>query len=166
MAGEGREPERFRRMARRARRDRERSRVAVSILRADSVVAQALERALGRVDLTLPQFNILMELAASGDAALPLYEINRRLVSTPPNTSWLATKMEQRGLVAKSKDARDSRVVILSITEHGWETLEAAAALVAGAERNLLADYTREELSVLARLLGRLLAGPESPRAG
>lgn len=160
MAAQSREPERFQQMARRARRDRARSRVAVSILRADSVVAQALERALARADLTLPQFNILMELAASAGAALPLYEINRRLVSTPPNTSWLATKMEQRGLVAKSRDPRDSRVVILSMTEQGWDALESAAALVAAAERELLAEYTAEELSVLANLLGRLTEQP------
>ena len=132
----------------------------MAVLKADSRVAQVLERALAQASLTLPQFNILMELAASPEAALPLYELNRRLVSTPPNTSWLASKMEQAGLVTKSKDPRDSRVVVLALTEGGWTALEAGATAVSTAERQLLGNYTKEELSVLARLLARLIDPP------
>ena len=87
------EPKRFERLMRQASRDRDASRVAVSILKADSRVAQTLERALAEAGLTLPQFNLLMELGASPNTALPLYEINARLISTPPNTSWLCTRM-------------------------------------------------------------------------
>ena len=154
-----REPQRFREMARRAGRDRDRSRVAVAVLRADSRVSQVLERALAQAGLTLPQFNILMELASSPDAALPLYELNRRLVSTPPNTSWLANKMVSAGLVTKSKDGRDSRVVVLALTDGGWNALEAGLAVVSASERQLLAGFTREELTTLAGLLNRVIAG-------
>ena len=154
----GAEPRRFRDVARRAGRDRDRSRVAVAVLKADSRVGQVLERALAHAGLTLPQFNVLMELAATPEGALPLHELNRRLVSTPPNTSWLSNKMAQAGLVAKSKDGRDSRVVVLAITEDGWTALEAGLNVVSAAERHLLGGYTREELRSLARLLGRLVA--------
>src|SRR5688572_23670728 len=112
MAGGDQEPGRFRELTRRARRNREASRVAVAILKADSYVGQALERALLGAGLTLPQFNVLMELAAVDGAALPLYELNSRLINTPPNTSWLSSKMVDAGLVTKTRDATDSRVVI------------------------------------------------------
>ena len=169
-AGGAGEPQRFRALTASARRDRDRSRVVVSILKAQSRVAQSLERALTQAGLTVPQFNILMELAAVEGAALPLYELNRRLINTPPNTSWLATKMQERALVTKAKDARDSRVVILTLTEAGWDAVERAAALVAAAERELLAGYSREELTTLARLLVPLTtpghAAPTSGRSG
>jgi DNA-binding MarR family transcriptional regulator len=151
------EPKRFRALTRRARRDRQASRAAVAILKADSRVGQALERALLEAGLTLPQFNVLMELAAAEGAALPLYELNSRLISTPPNTSWLSTKMVDAGLVTKARDDADSRVVILALTERGWEALDTAAPLVFGAERRLLAGYTQEELRLLADLLGRVV---------
>ncbi len=151
------ESKRFRDLMRRAKRDRNASRVAVSILKADSKVAQMLERALGTAGLTLPQFNLLMELAASSEAALPIYEINARLISTPPNTSWLCTRMEQSGLVRRRRDASDARVVVIALTEKGWAALATAAPLVFEAEKKLLADYSRDELRSLADLLARLL---------
>jgi DNA-binding MarR family transcriptional regulator len=142
---------------RQAKRDRDASRVAVSILRADSRVAQTLERALAEAGLTLPQFNLLMELAASPGAALPLYEINARLISTPPNTSWLCTRMEQNRLVKRRRDANDARVVIVELTANGWAALAEAAPLVFQAEKGLLAGYSRAELRSLADLLAGLL---------
>ena len=148
---------RFRNVMARARRDNDASRVAISILKADSKVAQALERALAEADMTLPQFNLLMELAASPDAALPLYEINARLISTPPNTSWLCARIERAGLVRRRRDANDARVVIVGLTEKGWAALAKAAPLVFEAEKKMLADYSRDELRSVAELLRRLL---------
>jgi DNA-binding MarR family transcriptional regulator len=150
--------QRFREVMARSRRDKDASRVAVSILKADSKLAQALERALAEADMTLPQFNLVMELAASPEGALPLYEINARLISTPPNTSWLCTRMEEKRLVTRQRDPSDARVVIVKLTDRGWAALEEAALLVFQAEKDLLADYTRSELRVLGDLLGPLLA--------
>jgi DNA-binding MarR family transcriptional regulator len=146
-------PGEFEALIRRAKRNREASRAAVSILRANSKLSQVLERALAKVGLTLPQFNVLMELASSSRAALPLYELNSRLISTPPNTSWLSKRMEDAGLVTKGRDEKDSRVVILSLTKCGWAKLDAAAPLVFEAEKNLLGTYSSDKLRRLADLL-------------
>lgn len=151
------EPARFQDLMRQAKRDRDASRVAVSILKADSRVAQTLERALGNAGLTLPQFNLLMELAASPEAALPLYEINARLISTPPNTSWLCTRLGEVGLVRRRRDPSDARVVIIELAQKGWAALAKAAPMVFQAEKELLAGYSRTELRSLAGLLVRLL---------
>jgi DNA-binding MarR family transcriptional regulator len=155
------EPDRFRELARRAGRDRDVSRAAVAILKADSRVSQALERSLSEAALTLPQFNVLMELAATPGGALPLFDLNARLVATPPNTSWITTRMEKAGLATKRRDSGDARVVILALTEAGWAALERALPLVVQAEQGLLAAYDREELRAVATLLDRLTADSE-----
>ena len=152
----GPEPQRFRALALRSGRDRTASGAAVAILKADSRVAQAVERALLRAGLTLPQFNVLMELASTDGGALPLHELNRRLISTPPNTTYLSNKMEQGRLVTKARDNADSRVVILTITEVGWSALDEAAGLVFSEEKKLFAPFTREELRTISTLLARL----------
>jgi DNA-binding MarR family transcriptional regulator len=143
----------------RSERDVEVSRTAVSILRADSKVSQALERALAKAGLSLPQFNVLMELAAAPEGGLPLYELNARLISTPPNTSWLSSRMEHTGLVTKCKHVQDSRVVVLTLTEEGWCALEKAAPLVFAAEKKLLGTYARQDLCRLANLLDPVITG-------
>src|SRR5687768_1547237 len=111
----------------RSERDWTASKAIVGMLRADSKAAQAIERALAVADLTLPQFNLLMVLAASPTGRLPIFELNAQLVSTPPNTSWLTDRMQERGLVRKSRSPEDGRVVVLTLTEKGWRTLAKAA---------------------------------------
>ena len=140
-----------------SRRDRAASKVIVSVLRADSKAAQALERALSEVDLSVPQFNVLMVLASSPGAKLPIFELNAQLVSTPPNTSWLSNRMQERGLVRKWRSPDDGRVVVLELTEKGWRALGDAAPLVFDAERELVKGFSRSDLKTLGELLGRLL---------
>lgn len=150
-------PQRFLDVMRRARRNWEASRVVVSILRADSKAGQALERALAEADLSLPQFNVLMVLAAAPEARLPIFELNRHLVSTPPNMSWLTNRMEECGLIRKARDERDRRVVVVELTERGWRALETAAPLVFETERQLLKVFSAAELRTLGDLLERFL---------
>ena len=157
MTGMAVTSERFRQLITSAKGDRNASRAAVAVLRADSKVAQMIERALAEAGLTLPQFNILMELAATEEGELPLYELNARLISTPPNTSWLSKRMEEMGLVTKTRDELDSRVVILKITRKGWSALEEAAPLVFAAEKRIFAGYSRGDLRRLSELLDRVL---------
>ena len=151
---------RFKELMKRSKRDWAASKVVVGILRADSKAAQAIERRLAEVDLTLPQFNTLMVLAASPSGALPLYELNAQLVSTPPNTTWLTSRMQERGLVTKTRDPNDGRVVVLELTERGWIALGDAAPLVFQTERELLGGLSRAELRTLGDLLSRFLDQP------
>jgi len=98
-----------------------------------------------------------MVLAASPIASLPLFELNAQLVSTPPNTTWLTNRMEERGLVTKRRDQGDRRVVLLELTESGWRTLGVAAPVVFAAERGLLSRFNAEEITTLGNLLTRLV---------
>lgn len=150
-------PKRFRQLMQRSERDWSASKVVVGVLRADSLAAQAIERALAEVGLTLPQFNVLMVLSASSSGSLPLFELNAQLVSTPPNTTWLTTRMQERGLVIKTRDPSDGRVVLLELTEAGWAVLGDAAPLVFATEKELLEGLTRSELAILGDLLNRLI---------
>lgn len=149
--------DRFAESARRAERDRDASRAAVTVMKASSRLAQAIERALADADLTLPQFNVLMELAASSDGALPMHAVIDRLISTPSSLSWLTTRMRERGLVTKERDHEDARVVLLAITETGWAALEDAMPRVFATEKQLWRHHRRTDVRALAELLEPLL---------
>lgn len=151
---------RFKDLARKSNRSWGASRVIVSMLRAESKAAQALERALAAVDLSLPQFNILMVLAAAPAGRLPIFELTGQLVTSAPNMSWLTTRMDERGLIRKNRYDGDRRVVIVEITESGWDLLGAAAPLVFDSERELLRGFSAADRRALGDLLERFLEGP------
>lgn len=148
---------RFEEVARRAARDRDASRAAVTVMKAGARLAQEIERALGDADLTLPQFNVLMELAAEPDGALPMHAMVDRLISSPASLSWLTSRMRERGLITKERDEGDVRAVVLAITEPGWAALEAGMPRVFAVEKRLWAGHRRSDLRTVAGLLGPLI---------
>ncbi len=159
MADGRRRPPRFTDLARRSNRNWAASRVIVSILRAESKAAQALERALAPAELSLPQFNILMVLAAAPESRLPIFELTSQLVTSPPNVSWLTNRMEERGLIRKARHESDRRVVIVELTETGWDLLAEAAPLVFDRERELLRGFSAADRRTFGDLLERFLNG-------
>lgn len=139
-------------------RDAEASRTVVSLLRAGGLLSRVIERVLLPCGLTLPKFNVLMELAAAPEGTLPLYDLIGRLLSSPPNISALIARMEEDGLVAKERDPADARVVRARITEQGWERLGGAASAVFELEKALVSCLDRDALRALPDLVERISA--------
>jgi DNA-binding MarR family transcriptional regulator len=117
-----------------------------------------MEEALTPTGVTGPKFNVLMELAASPDGALPLSEVARRLLRSPPNITTLIDRMEADGFVRRRRPAGDRRVVTAEITEGGWKALGRAAPVVFEGERRLLSCLSRGQRRDLARLLDSVSA--------
>lgn len=141
----------------RAARDRVASSVVVTVMRAGSYLTRVIERALADAELTLPQFNVLMELAAAPDGVLAMSEVTDRLISTPPSVSWLTGRMRDLGLITKRRSDEDERVVLAAITEAGWEALDEAMPRVFGAEKQLLKGYSRKDMRDTVALLEPLI---------
>ena len=148
---------------REAGRDASASRVVLAILRAESRVTGELEEALGRLGLSLAQFNVLMEVAAASGARLALHEICDRLLKSPPNVTALVDRLERDGLVRRERTEEDRRVVMATLTERGWEVLALAAPAVFGAERRMLRDLAPSARRGLTEELLRV--APPAPDA-
>ena len=148
---------RFATLSRQAKRDLDASRAALSVMKVGARVAREIDRALAGAELTLPQFNVLMEIAASDAGMMPMHEVNARLVTTPPNLSWLTGRMRDADLITKERDRDDARVVQLAITETGWKALEQAMPLAFEVERRLLSKYSKAELRHITTLLEPLM---------
>jgi DNA-binding MarR family transcriptional regulator len=141
-----------------ARRDVDASRVVVTLARADGALSRYVEEVLGPTGVTIPQFNVLMELASAPEGALPLSELARRLLKSPPNITSLIDRLERDGSVRRTREASDRRVVMAEITEQGWLALGRAAPAVFAAEKRLLACLSRDRRRDLKRLLETLTA--------
>lgn len=149
-------PARFVTLVRGAGRDLQASRPVLAVLRADARITAALEEALAPAGLTLPKFNVLMELASSPEGRLPLHEICRRLLKSAPGITALVDRLEADGLVRRSRDAGDRRVVMAEITEAGWGALGAATPGLFAAEKLLLRGLSTSDRALLTALLDRI----------
>jgi DNA-binding MarR family transcriptional regulator len=139
-----------------AGRDRSASLVLLAIVRAEARLTREVEEALGRVGLSGPQFNVLMEVAAAPDGRLALHEICDRLLKSPPNVTALVDRLERDGLLRRERSRQDRRVVMAALTERGWEALAAAAPEVFAAERRTLRDLSPSDRRELLQRLQRV----------
>ncbi|HWH20689.1 MAG TPA: MarR family transcriptional regulator [Solirubrobacterales bacterium] len=67
-----------------------------------------------------------------------------------PTVTQLIDKLEDRGLVARSRSDDDGRVVLVEITTAGAEALEVVRTLIRANMREALADLPDAELTELA----------------
>lgn len=80
-----------------------------------------------------------------------------------PRASRLVNDAAERGLVARSVDARDARRSVIELTEAGRALLESARTSRRTAVTEALADFTPAETETLAALLGRFAAAWPAP---
>jgi DNA-binding MarR family transcriptional regulator len=78
----------------------------------------ALEAAGQRVDLTFPQWRVLVILGEGPDGAR-IGRVARRVGVTVPATGRLLRRMQRRGLVELVEDPEDRRATRASLTEEG-----------------------------------------------
>ncbi len=91
-------------------------------------LARHMERVLGTLDLSLPQFRILAQLAEGTAAASSLAE---RLAVSPPSITTVVDGLVARGLIERGLDPADRRRLPIGLTPRGAALLSEADAAVA-----------------------------------
>ena len=127
--------------------------VHVQILYTAQVFAFVVTEALKPAGLSRSQFNVLRILRGARPAALPAGKIAERMVNRDPDLTRLLDRLEAAGLVEKSRDAEDRRVVNVRITSAGLERVESASKAVARAMGIALGSMGAKDLNQLAELL-------------
>lgn len=129
---------------------------AIAILR----TADALRHHFGSViephGVTLQQYNVLRILRGSHPEPLPTLEIGDRLIERVPGITRLIDRLEEKGLVARQRDADDRRRVNCSITSKGLELLTRLDPIVAAADRAAVGDLAEADSEALVELLERI----------
>lgn len=95
----------------------------VEAVHAAARFSKSLEVALGEVNLSLPQYRLLVFLSGGPERAMHLAN---RLDVSPPSLTALVDGCVSRGLVERSASAEDRRRVVHVITEKGSEMLREA----------------------------------------
>jgi DNA-binding MarR family transcriptional regulator len=95
----------------------------LNILRTSDQLMRGVAEVLKPADLSATQYNVLRILRGAVPDGLACGEISERMVTRDPDITRLLDRMEKRGLVARSREKADRRVVTARITEAGLELL-------------------------------------------
>jgi DNA-binding MarR family transcriptional regulator len=110
-------------------------------LRMSSLLPAALNRQLQQdCGLTLPEYEVLVQLSESPCRRLRPFQICEALNWEQSRLSHQLTRMERRGLVSRRECAADGRGALIELTAAGAELIGAAAPLHVAAVRGLIFD--------------------------
>jgi DNA-binding MarR family transcriptional regulator len=107
----------------------------------------------GRHDLTAQQYNALRLLRGVHPGKLRTLDLAARLVSRAPDITRLLDKLEQRGLIERTRPPENRREVWVSITDAGLALLRDLAAPVRACHARQLGHLSGAQLEALVELL-------------
>ncbi|MGL4439765.1 MAG: MarR family winged helix-turn-helix transcriptional regulator [Bosea sp. (in: a-proteobacteria)] len=138
------------------------------------ILASRLHRArIGEKLQTLSLFpgqeQVLEVLAAEG--AMPMGELAGKLNVRPPTVSKTIARLSAQGLVSRSNDGGDGRLVRVQLTAEGESRASSLGDLLDEVENEMLADFDGKDRKRLRKLLRKTVktlgqAGGRTTQAG
>lgn len=123
------------------------------------LMREARTRIAERWGLTLPQFDVLAELARADRRGFTFVELSRLLVVTSGNLTGIVDRLERQHLVRRRPDPHDRRVVRLRLTRKGRAMTRQMLPAHARDMRQVMSFMPRKAMARLERLLGDLRHG-------
>ena len=123
------------------------------------LMREARQRIATRWGLTLPQFDVLAELARADAGGFTFVELSRLLLVTSGNLTGIVDRLEQQTLVVRRPDTRDRRVIRVALSEKGRRVTDEVLPAHAADIEEILSFMPRVALVQLSDLLGRLRDG-------
>jgi DNA-binding MarR family transcriptional regulator len=136
--------------------DRLALRVHLRLASCRNLLMKESRRGVERWGLTLPQFDMLAELARADARGFTFVELSRLLLVTSGNLTGIVDRLEQEQLVVREPDKADRRVVRVRLTPKGRRLTGRILPQHAEDLGAILADMPDGTLRQLADLLGDL----------
>ncbi|WP_069265997.1 MarR family winged helix-turn-helix transcriptional regulator [Paraburkholderia nodosa] len=125
--------------------------VGFRIVKARNLIVAEMDSALKDLDITGQQMGILLSLK-QGMATTP-FELSKLLGIDTGLMTRMLDKLETKGLLERSRDADDRRVVNLNLTPKGLETAAQIPEVAPQVLNARLRKFTKAEFAELNRLL-------------
>ena len=128
-----------------------------ALFRAQVSVLRQLNAEFPTSELSLTEYDVLLNLSRQPERQLRIRDLNRHLLLTQPSVSRLVDRLVARALVRKEPDPGDGRGTVVCLTDEGFDLFRRVA--VAHAEsihKRVGSALTTDELNELARLTDKL----------
>jgi DNA-binding MarR family transcriptional regulator len=135
--------------------------VFLTLLHAADSLLRPAEEMLKTTGLSHTQYNVLRILRgarrgtekSAENTGLPCGEIAARMITRDPDITRLLDRLEARGLVSRSRDTKDRRVVTACITAKGLRLLKTLDRPVAEMHKKQFSNISAQNLRQLLRHL-------------
>ncbi|SFK35709.1 DNA-binding transcriptional regulator, MarR family [Mesorhizobium albiziae] len=134
--------------------DNPRFRNWIALVRAEKAVVGALTKALAPLDLKLAQLDMLMNLYRH--PGMSQHDLARKLLVGRSNITMLLPQMEARGLLSRENDAKDKRIMRLTLTEDGEKLLMEALHIYTGLIERVMEQSTPAECDKMGSMMQRI----------
>lgn len=124
----------------------------VELLRTADLLSRAPAQLLKIEELSSTQYNVLRILRGTREGLL-CGEVAARMISRDPDITRLLDRLEKRGLIARSRQDRDRRMVLARITDDGLALLERLDEPVQEVHRRQLGHLGQKRLRELMSIL-------------
>jgi DNA-binding MarR family transcriptional regulator len=125
----------------------------VSLQRTADQLHWRMSEMLKEYGVSPTQYNALRILRGAKDEGRACSEIAERMINRDPDITRLVDRLERRGLVARSREDRDRRVITTRITPAGLKLLDSLDRPIEDFNRRLLGPLGEQRLRTLIQLL-------------
>jgi len=129
---------------------------AVALQRTADLMAQQINAVLKPHGISPAQYNVLRILRGAGEDGLPCGEVGNRMITRDPDMTRLLDRMETRGLVERTREKKDRRVITARITPEGETMVGQLDGPVAELSVRQFSALTKAQLKTLVDLLDQL----------
>ncbi|HVX83972.1 MAG TPA: MarR family transcriptional regulator [Phycisphaerae bacterium] len=137
--------------------------VSLNILRTADFLLRGLEEFLKPFGLSTVQFNVLRILRGAGDSGMPCKAIAEHMITRDPDVTRLLDRLAARGLILRTRDSRDRRVVASRITPEGLALLKKLDNPLLAFHRQQLAHVPPDHLRTAIDLMEEFRSADPSP---
>jgi DNA-binding MarR family transcriptional regulator len=134
--------------------DNPRFRNWIALVRAEKAVVAALSKALQPLDLKLAQLDMLMNLYRH--PGMSQHDLARKLLVGRSNITMLLPQLEKRGLLTRENDAKDKRIMRLTLTGEGETLLMDALHIYNGLIEKVMAQTSPSECDRMGAMMTRI----------
>jgi DNA-binding MarR family transcriptional regulator len=122
----------------------------------NSVVRMRLERTVRKFDLTVVQYTVLSRI--KGREVMSSARLARAHNVSPQTMNELIGGLENRGLISRTEDPENRRVLLVSLTDAGRELLRACDLDVDAFENGFFAALTERQHDAFREAMEILIA--------
>lgn len=130
----------------------------LSIARTAALLEHATAQALKPFGITPTQYNVLRILRGAGPGGLCRHAVGERLVRRVPDVTRLLDRMEETGLIARTRGDADRRYVTTCITKKGLDLLTKTDKEICDIHHEQLGHVDKRSLRTLIELLAKVRA--------
>ena len=134
------------------------ARTVYLIKRIETEVTARMNKALTEYDMTLSQF-IILNFVQDNPDDLSSAQLSRRFKMTPQSMNEVVTILQRKDLLLKNVDTDNKRVLRISLTEKGVNTLKQCNITIDALENELFGGFNEGDLDVFRNFIGRFLMG-------